>query len=140
MPSLVRSSDIEKYLRNRLETDGYVLINKPRRNGETGPDIIAEKPGENIHIEVISFESSPPARSLDFFQAFFRAISRIELGATRCVIATSLRFENGLPTRVNQYKTGWARIGKVFPELEIWLVDCDRKECKQTKWGEWVKK
>ena len=139
MPSLVTSASIENHLRKLLKTNGYTLVNRPRENGETGSDIIAGKPNENIHIEVISFKSSGPARSRDFFQAFFRAISRIDLGATRCVIAMSGRFENGLPTRVKQYKTAWRRIGQVFPELEIWLVDCDEKKCKQTKWSDWVK-
>lgn len=72
-----------------------------------------------IHIDAIAFKSSGPARSRDFMQAFFRAISRIEDCATRCVIAL---YERG---------RAWRRIADAFPELEIWLVDCET--CKMLR-------
>ena len=48
-----------------LEKDGYSL-SRERRHGETGVDIIARKGTEEIHIEVIGYKSSGPARAKDF--------------------------------------------------------------------------
>ena len=138
MPSIIKSQEVERILRDALRDGGYGL-NKARGPGETGTDIIANKGNELIHIEVISFKSSPPARSKDFYQVFFRAISRLDQGATRCVIALPIRFENGFSARVNQYRIGWQRISNAFPELEIWLVDSGTKHIKKSLWSDWNK-
>ena len=42
MPSIVRNDVAETCLRLLLEKEGYEL-NKPKRNGQTGVDIIATK-------------------------------------------------------------------------------------------------
>jgi len=137
MPSLINSADTEAVLRALLTNEGFNLTNV-RMNGETGVDILATRGDETIHIEVIAFKSSGPARSRDFFQAFFRAVSRIEDGATRCVIALPSRWENGLPVRAKQYGTAWTRIGNAFPELEIWCVQCKSPNYTVTKWNDWL--
>lgn len=113
------NKDVEKALRYFLQDNGYKLEIPERKFGETGVDIIASKDGEKWHIEVIGFKESPPARSKDFYEVFFRAISRLKDGAGHIVIALPDRFRNGLPQRVRQYGIGWQRIGNAFPELEI---------------------
>jgi hypothetical protein len=40
--------------------------------------------------------------------------------------------------RAKQYGTAWSRLGKAFPELEIWCVDCDSGGCQITKWNDWL--
>jgi hypothetical protein len=137
MPSIVSSFAIESLLRSHLKADGFDL-SPIRVNGETGVDILATRNGESIHIEVIAFKSSAPARAKDFFQAFFRAISRIQQGATRCVIALPARWSIGLPARARQYGIAWARLGNAFPELEIWCVDEECGKFKPAKWNEWL--
>jgi len=137
MPSIITSSTTENMLRGYLTRQGFSMT-AARANGETGVDILATRRSESIHIEVIAFKSSGPARSRDFFQAFFRAISRTEQGAARCVIALPARWKNGLPARARQYGAAWIRLGNAFPELEIWCVDCDSGNCHITKWNDWL--
>ena len=121
-----------------IEIEGYEL-SKLLPNGFTGCDIIAQKGRETIHIEVIGYKTSGPARARDFFQAFFRAISRIRIGATHCVIAMPDRAKRGLPIRAHNYGQAWTRIGNAFPELQIWLVDVDRCSYEVTSWNSWLK-
>lgn len=137
MPSIVSGENTERCLRQLLKDEGYRL-SPLRKCGETGVDIIARKSNETLYIEVIGFKSSPPARSKDFYQVFFRAISRIKDNVKSCVIALPERFQRGFPGRVKQYRVGWERIGKAFPELEIWLIDVDNNKYKRTKWSEWL--
>jgi len=137
MPSITKSSAIEKTLRSLLTREGYRL-NRTRVNGETGVDILATRGRRDVHIEVIGFKSSPPARSRDFMQSFFCAVSRIKDGASRCVIALPHRWKNGLPQRAKQYGTAWRRIGRAFPELEIWLVDIATHTYSKSRWNDWL--
>lgn len=136
MPSLIKSQTVERALRAALRAGGYE-VSRARANGETGVDILATRRGRQLHIEVIAFKSSGPARSRDFMQSFFRAISRIKDGAKKCVIALPARWERGLPQRARQYGTAWRRIGRAFPELEIWLVD-SKGSYSVTKWNAWL--
>ena len=138
MSQIIKNEDIEKSLRKRLEDEGYTL-SKLRNWGETGVDILATKDGETFHIEVIGYKSSGPARAKDFYEVFFRAVSRLNDGATHCVIALPNLFEKGLPQRVKQHEIAWKRIGDVFPELEIWLIDVENKTYKKTGWMSWLK-
>ncbi len=135
----VANSLVEHTLRNCLEKDGYKL--SPERGyGETGVDIVATKNDEILHIEVIGFKDSPPARTKDFYQAFFQAVSRLKDGARNCVIALPDRFKRGLPQRARQYGIAWRRIGDAFPELEIWLIKCDEPgSYGRRTWTEWLK-
>jgi hypothetical protein len=116
MPSLVSSAKTESVLRAQLEAEGFT-VSSVRGDGENGVDILAGRRRKNIHIEVIAFKSSGAARSKDFHQSFFRAVSRIKEGAKRCVIALPERWKVGLPTRAKQYGIAWSRIGNAFPEL-----------------------
>jgi hypothetical protein len=137
MPSIIPCTVTEEALRDALTREGY-LLSRVLGNGETGVDILATKGTKSIHIEVIGFKSSPPARSRDFFQTFFRAVSRIKDGATRCVVALPARWEAGLPARARQYAVAWERLGIAFPELEIWLVDHEARSYTRTTWNEWL--
>jgi hypothetical protein len=138
MVSLVKNEDVEKCLRELLKSEGYEL-DKSKTHGENGVDILAKKEGETIYIEVIGHKSAGPARARDFYESFFRAISRLNEDATDCVIAMPKQAEIGLPQRAKQYNVSWERIGKAFPELKIWLIDVENKTYKRTDWGEWLK-
>src|SRR4030043_898753 len=109
MPSIVPNRRIEDVLRKLLIPEGYRL-SKPKASGETGTDIVAEKRGTRHHIEVITYKRSRPARARDFFQVFFRAISRIKEGANSCVIAMPKEAGRGLPRRASQYVESWSRL------------------------------
>ncbi len=137
MPAIVSNENVEDCLRQILENEGYSLSPK-KTHGETGVDILATKDSQKYHIEVIGFKTSPPARAYDFYQIFFRAISRLNDNATHCIIALPKRFEDGLPARAAQHRTAWMRIGKAFPELEVWLVDTDAKMYRRTSWPSWT--
>jgi hypothetical protein len=137
MPALVTSAAIETCLRTCLSREGYEL-SPTRRHGETGVDIEARQGPVFIAIEVIGFKSSPPARAKDFYESFFRAVSRLNGNATRCAIAMPSRFSQGLPARANQHRVAWLRIAQAFPELEIWLVDLESQSYRASKWGDWI--
>jgi hypothetical protein len=126
-------------IRAVLGREGYTT-SAERGIGETGTDIIAERGREVLHIESISFKTSPPARAKDFYEAFFRAVSRLEHKATACVIALPSRFGMGLPQRAQAIGVAWHRIGKAFPELEIWLVDTTEWSIQKTAWNSWIKR
>ena len=144
MGSKVKNEDAEKCLRELLTAEGYKLQNDPKKQGENGVDILAKKGGETFHIEVIGYKSTTAARSKDFCEVFFKAVSRLEdsrleEGATHCVIALPKQFETGLPQRVKNHYTAWKRIGNAFPELEIWLVWVEEnKICKKRGWNDWL--
>jgi len=133
----VSSEKVENVLRKLLPQEGYVLKNPPRRWGETGADILAQKEGSRTAIECIGFQDVPPLRSKQFYEAFFRAISRLKTGAKKCVIALPERFGRGMGRRARQYGVAWSRIAQAFPELEIWLVDTNKCGYISTKWGDW---
>ena len=81
-----RNHDTENCLRTILSNEGYQL--SPMRNhGETGVDIIAKKDNQKLHIEVIGYKRHGSTRAKDFYEVFFRSISRLKDGAIRCVIA-----------------------------------------------------
>ncbi len=128
---------MDSVLREVLPEQGYKVKNPPRKKGETGADIIAEKDGVTVAIECIGFQDVPPLRSKQFFEIFFRAVSRLKDGAQRCVMALPARFGRGLSMRARHYGEAWKRIGEAFPELEIWLVDVRKKDYKVHKWNDW---
>ena len=52
------------------------------------------------------------------------------------VIALPERFGKGLHQRASQYGEAWKRIGKTFPELEIWLINSTEPySYKRTSWN-----
>lgn len=139
MGSLVSGESIDKCLRDILKSQGYKL-NSPRAYGQTGVDIRASKEGEVYYIEVIGYKSSGSSRAKDFYEVFFRVISRLNDQAEHCVcvIALPKQFAVGLPARAKQHSVAWARIAEAFPELEIWLVDTDNNTFEKTAWVYWV--
>lgn len=137
MAALVSSGQVKSVVRAELERRGYAL-SAERGFGETGTDIIAQRNNEALHIEAIAFKKSPPARAKDFYESFFRAVSRLDAKATRCIIALPSRFRMGLPQRAKAIGPAWRRIGNAFPELEIWLVDVSLHVIKETKWNSWA--
>lgn len=138
MAQSISNDDVERCLRACLEAEGYKL-SPFRKNGETGVDLIAQKGNKKHYIEVIGFKKSGPARSKDFYEIFFRAVSRLKDGAKSIVIALPERFGNGLNQRASQYGVAWKRIGDAFPELEIWLVNCEQPySYKRTQWNQWL--
>lgn len=136
MTAVISSKEVEATIRSYLASRSYRL-SLARNHGETGADIIATKGDDTILIEAIAFKSSPPARSKDFYESFFRAVSRIRSAKTRCVIALPARFGMGLSQRAKAIGLAWLRIGDSFPELEIWLVDTENETIRETTWSEW---
>jgi poly-gamma-glutamate capsule biosynthesis protein CapA/YwtB (metallophosphatase superfamily) len=133
----VANVEVETCLREILIRDGYSL-NPQRSHGETGVDIVATRNGERYHIEAIGYKVSGPARAKDFYESFFRIVSRLNDGATHCVLALSQRAKVGLPARAKQHRVAWLRIADAFPELEIWLVDTQSRSYTRTTWREWA--
>lgn len=137
MPALVSNAEVEDCLRELLAKDGFTLSPK-RAHGQTGVDILAQKDDEQYHIEVIAYKQAGPARAKDFYEGFFRVVSRLNGDANHCVLALSKKAEVGLPARAAQHRVAWLRIAKAFPELEIWLVDTERRAYRRRSWREWV--
>ena len=90
------------------------------------------------HIEVVGYKAAAPTRAKDFYEGFFRAVSRLDDGAKRCVLALSHRSAVGLPARAKQHRTAWLRVADTFPELELWLVNTDSRTYRRTTWREWA--
>jgi len=137
MPALVAAEKVEELIRENLRDEGYEL-SRERLYGQNGTDIIATRGHQCLHIEAIAFKESPPARAKDFYESFFRAVSRLHHGATHCVIALPARFGKGLPQRAKAAGPAWRRIGNAFPELKIWLVDTEERSIKRTDWSDWA--
>jgi len=133
----VKGEQVELILRKLLRRQGYELLNNPRRRGETGADIIAQKGDIRVSIECIGFQEVAPLRSKQFYEVFFRAISRLKNGTRRCVIALPMRFKDGMNQRAEHYGEAWKRIGDAFPELEVWFVDVRKRVCEEDKWNDW---
>jgi hypothetical protein len=137
MASAVTNGEIEECLRRLLEAEGCSL-SPLRSHGETGVDIIAKKESETWHIEVVGYKKVGAVRAKDFFEGFFRAVSRLNDGATYCVLALSHMAAVGLPARAKHHRVAWLRIGEAFPELNIWLVDTDTRAYRRTSWRQWA--
>lgn len=137
MPSKIENGKVESVLRGLLQKEGFTLSGQ-RRHGELGVDILAQKNNEEWYIECIGHKSSGPARAKDFYESFFRTISRLNENAKHIVIAMSNLAERGLPRRARQYRVAWERIAKAFPELEIWLVDTENNIYKKYSWLCWL--
>lgn len=140
----MKNQEAEKALRSILTSDpSWRLLNLSRENGETGVDIVAQRGNTIYLIEVIGYKSAGPSRSKDFYEVFWRTISRLEVvqewlgehGAStfRLVIALPHLFLRGMAQRQAQYEEGWRRIAKAFPELEIWYIS--ESEVQQQPWS-----
>lgn len=133
----VTGEEVELVLRKLLPMQEFKLLNKPRKNGETGADIIALKNNNCLYIECIGFQQLPPLRSKQFYEVFFRAISRLQNSKDGCVMALPLQFKNGMNARAKHYGKAWQRIGCAFPELELWFVDVKNTLYEKYKWNDW---
>ena len=90
--------------------------------------------GDIFFIEVIGYKVRGPSRSKDFFEGFWRTISRLDEDKeqyfegrtsalqTKIVLAVPNEYKRGMKKRITQYATAWPRIASAFPELEIWFV------------------
>jgi hypothetical protein len=132
----ITSQEVESVVRTILTKEGYTLT-ETRKNGENGCDARATTNQHHLDIECIGFQDRPPMRSKQFYEVFFRAISRIKDGCQKCAIALPVRFDKGLSTRARHYGESWNRIGTVFPELEIWLVDTEAITLERFPWNHW---
>jgi hypothetical protein len=137
MAKKIESKLVEACVREALGAQGFSL-NVTKKNGETGVDILAHRKNEDWFIEVIGYKSYGPARSKDFYESFFRAISRLNDGARRIAIALPSEFKLGFDQRVNNCLCGWSRIGKAFPEIEIWFVNTDQRNFERKEWNECI--
>jgi hypothetical protein len=137
MPAIVTSSKIEDCLRDILSREGYALSAK-RGHGERGVDILATRDGDAYYIEVIAYKSAGPTRARDFYEAFFRAVSRLNQGARHCVMALSHQWEYGLPRRAEHHYDAWLRIADAFPELETWIINVSEQTYRRVPWYEWI--
>lgn len=138
MPSIIPNAFLESCLRNCLATEGYRL-SPPRKHGEAGVDIKASRDGQTWHIECIGYKSSGSARAKDFYEAFFRVVSRLNDGAEYLAIALAEQARAGLPARAKQHRLAWKRLAHTFPELQIWFVDTKMGSYTRHPWAEWAK-
>jgi hypothetical protein len=140
MPSIITNIETENCLRELLKKEGYKLSNKTGLS-KLGSDIKATKNNEVCYIEVIGFEESSLERVKDFYVAFFQVISRLNnKDCKHCIIAMPETSRKSLPIRAKIYKVAWERIAKIFPELEIWLVDVEKKKYQRTSWIYWLER
>lgn len=137
MPAIVSNAEVEKCLRGILKGEGFSLTPQ-RSHGQTGVDVIATRGNETYHIESVGYKAKGPARAKDFYEGFFRVMSRLNDGATHCILALSHKAETGLPARAKQHRVAWLRIADAFPELGIWLVDTEARTYRRTTWREWA--
>jgi hypothetical protein len=131
------SAETEQNLRSFLLSRGYKLSQPLTINGATGPDLIAERDGLKTYIEIIGYKASGSARSRDFYEAFFRCISRLRLGAEHIVLACPCHFRDGLRERVRNLGNAWLRLGTAFPELELWFVYPKPTVLGSAAWNAW---
>jgi hypothetical protein len=114
--------ETEIILRQVLEKQGFEL-NPQRVHGEHGVDILAKMDDRSLHIECIGYKKSGSARAKDFFEGFFRSVSRLNDDARECIIALPSDHKIGINRRVSQHRVAWERIGRAFPELKVWFVN-----------------
>ena len=138
MINTLTNRETENCLREMLKKEGYKLSSKTGL-GKLGPDIKATKDNEVFYIEVAGLEGSSLESVKDFYEAFFQTVSRLNNKDCRhCIIAMPESSRKILPIRAKIYKVAWERIAKVFPELEIWLVDIENKKYQRTSWMYWL--
>lgn len=137
MAKLLEAEVIEKVIRKYLELKGCTMSPSKTR-GQIGPDIVAKRNNYTWFIEVIGFQEAPPIRSREFYEAFFRVISR-DRGKPNndiLVLGLSRRFKAGMKQRMNQYPVAWRKLGEAFPNLCIWYVDHENNKVEECPWSE----
>lgn len=135
MAKLIAARQVEQVIRNYLQINGCAL-SSTKKPGETGADITARKGKHTWFVEVIGFESNPPTRSRDFYEAFFRVISRDRHNRNdTLVIGLPKRFKNGMRQRKRQYPVAWEELGGIFPNLKLWYVDTQQSTLEEYPWS-----
>jgi len=132
---LVEAADIERVIRRYLEESGYSL-SSPRKYGQTGVDVAAQRGRSTCFVEIIGFQSHPPTRSREFYEAFFRVISRDRNNPHDIlVLALPKRFKDGMRQRKQHYSVAWDKLGKAFPNLRLWYVDTEKDAVEEYQWA-----
>jgi len=136
MAKTVEAKAVEKVIRKYLEGKGCSL-SSPKKHGQTGPDIVARHDETTYFMEIIGFQEVAPIRSREFYEAFFRIISRDRDNPTDDVLVLGLpkRFKNGMRQRKQQYPMAWEKLGKTFPNLWIWYVDTYLNTVEEYPWA-----
>jgi hypothetical protein len=136
MAKIVEAAAVEKVIRRYLEVKGYTL-SPPKKRGQTGPDIVARHDRSTYFVEVIGFQEVPPIRSREFYEAFFRVISRDRdnLADDILVLGLPKRFKDGMRQRKQQYPKAWEKLGKTFPNLWLWYVDIELDTVEEYLWS-----
>ena len=135
MVKLIEAANVERVIRNYLDESGYSL-SSPRKRGETGVDIIAKCEESTCFVEIIGFQSHPPTRSREFYEAFFRIISRDRNEPHDIlVLALPKRFKDGMRQRKQQYSVAWDKLGRAFPNLKLWYVDTVEDTVEEYQWS-----
>jgi hypothetical protein len=131
----IEAIKVEQVVRRYLEDRGSHL-SSPKKSGETGPDIVAKSGKSTWFVEVIGFQEKPWIRSREFYEAFFRIISRDRGNPTdSLVLALPKRFKAGMRQRTKQYPVAWEKLGKAFPNLSIWYVDTQQDTLEKYSWS-----
>jgi len=135
MAKLVEAADVERVIRKYLRDSGYSL-SSPRTYGQTGVDITAKRDQSTCFVEIIGFQSHPPTRSREFYEAFFRVISRDRNNLCDVlVLALPRRFKDGMRQRKQQYSVAWGKLGNAFPNLRLWYVDTEKDIVEEYPWA-----
>lgn len=135
MVKLVEATDVERVIRKYLKESGYSL-SSPRNYGQTGADIIAKFGESTCFVEIIGFQSHAPIRSREFYEAFFRVISRDRNNPQdSLVLALPKRFKDGMRQRKQHYSVAWNKMGEAFPNLKLWYVNTDEDTVEEYQWS-----
>lgn len=135
MAKLVEAADVERVVRKYLGKSGHSL-SSPKKYGQTGVDIIATHEKHTCFVEIIGFQSHAPTRSREFYEAFFRIISRDRNNPHDIlVLALPKRFKNGMRQREQHYPIAWDKLGKAFPNLKLWYVDTEKGSIEEYQWA-----
>ncbi|MDH5363646.1 MAG: hypothetical protein OEW82_00555 [Dehalococcoidia bacterium] len=135
MAKLVEARDVEQVIRRYLEGKGCTLSPRKKR-GQTGADITARYDKSTWFVEVIGFQSHPPIRSREFYEAFFRVVSRDRGNPDdTLIVGLPKRFRDGMRQRKQQYPVAWEKLGKAFPNLRLWYVDTEQNTLEEYPWS-----
>jgi len=135
MAKSVEARRVGQVIRRYLRGKGYTL-SQPKKHGQTGVDITATRGESTLFMEVIGFQDHPPTRSREFYECFFRVISR-DGGNPSDVLAMGLPrwFKDGMRQRKRNYSVAWEKLGRAFPNLKIWYVDTEQNVIEEFPWA-----
>jgi len=132
--TIVTKTEVENCLKELLAKEGYELHDRGFL-AKLSSDIKATKDNESWYVEVLGYGTSGRERVGDFYRAFFQSISRLNNEDCKHIaIAMPESSRKIMHIRAKVYEKAWERIAKVFPELEIWLVDVENKKYQKTTW------